>query len=156
MINKQMEKVVVMVMGTAATSATASASVDTLGFDYCTIDAVLPAATATNASAKWGVLQVLEADVTNFTSATSIANLSGTTNSSATSGFVIQPQNNTSAPQVARLFIDCKAHKRYLFVEFESAASHSTVCVTATLDRGAQAPATDSDRGPNLYSVVTS
>jgi hypothetical protein len=157
MIQKQCEKVVCIVApGTVATGATASASIDTLGFEYCTFDAILPAATATNSSAKWGVLQVLEADVTNFSSATSIAAMSGTTNSSSSTGFVIQPQNDTTNPQITRLFIDTKAHKRYLFVEYEAAASHSTSVVMAYLERGQTIPSVDSQRGLNVNSVITS
>ena len=156
MINKQVEKVIPLTVGTVATSATASASVDTLGFDYTTFDFVLPPATATNSSAKWGVLQVLESDATVFSNATSITNMSGTTNSTAATGFVIQPQNDTTNYQVTRLFIDTKAHKRYLFVEYESAASHSTCAVMAYLERGNIPPAVDSQRGLNVNSVVTS
>jgi hypothetical protein len=156
-IDKQAEKVICLAgPGTVATGATASASVDTLGFDYCTFDFVLPAATATNSSAKWGVLQVLEADVTNFSSATSIAAMSGTTNTSTTGGFVIAPQNDTTNPQITRLFIDTRAHKRYLFVEYEAAASHSTSVVMAYLTRGNIPPAADAQRGFNVVSAITS
>lgn len=157
MIDLQNVKVAELVMATAATSATTSARVDTLGFNYCTLLATLPKATATNSSAKWGVLKITEADVTTVSSASAIVKLTGTTNSvtDATNGYVIAANNNTSDPQVTMLGTPCGgARKRYLFVTFQAADSHSTVNIKAILSRAAEAPDTVAERGVAVASFV--
>lgn len=158
MIFAQTQKIVeLLAPATVSTSATTSASVDTLGFNYIEIIARLPAATATNSSAQWGVLQLLEADVTNISSATSIVAFTGTTNTvtSSTAGFVIQPQNNTSYPQIYNFLVtNTGSRKRYLFLEVQGAASHSTTYAAALLSRGEEVPGNDSQRGFNTVSVI--
>lgn len=157
MFHAESEKVVeLLAPATVASGSTTSASVDRLGFDAARILVRLPAASATNSSAKWGVLQLSEADVTNVSSATSIVAFTGTTNSvtSSTAGFVIAAQNDTTNPQITEFCVTCVGRKRYLFLTVQSAASHSTTYGVATLARAEQTPATDAKRGPNSVSII--
>lgn len=155
MISAQDLKEVGLVMATASTSATASARIDTLGFRYCSVEGWLPKATATNSSAKWGVFKLTEADLTTVSSATAIVAFTGTTNTvtDATNGYVIAAHNNTSDPQATKLMVDLRGRKRYLFVTYQSDASHSTVCVKAQLSRPEEMPNTDAERGVGVSAI---
>ena len=150
MISKQDEKVVYMVGPnvTISTSATSSSSVDTLGFDYASIEVAMPAATATNSSATFGTLKLMEADVTAVSSAANVAAFLGGT------AFTIPVQNNTSAPSVTRLMVDTRPRKRYLFLILQGAASHNNITAKADLLRAEQSPSTDAQRGTNFTSVI--
>src|SRR2546423_7888495 len=94
-------KTVILFNGTIASAATTSAMVDRLGFNYANINAIFTVATATNSSAKWGVLKIGESDTTAVSDAVNISGFIGTTNSTAATGtaaeFVIPVQNNTVA-----------------------------------------------------------
>lgn len=141
---------------TQASGATTSVSISRANFDYAIFDLVLPVATATNSSAKWGAITLAEDDTTAVSNATNIVAFVGTTNSvtSATAGFVITAQNNTSDAQITRLFVDCKGRKKNLFLTIQTAASHSTVSVACTLTRPEQLAKNDTGRGANAVSVV--
>lgn len=156
MIHAQRTKTV-MLHGpaTAATSATASARVDTLGFRYCTFNCVLGgAATATNSSAKWGVLKITDGDTTTLGTG-AIVNLTGTTNTvtDATNGFVIAPHNDTSVSQMTKLHCNLVGRKRYLFVTYQAAASHSTVMISAELSRAEEMPNTAAEMGVGVAAI---
>ncbi len=156
MLHEPAVKEVGLLMATAATNATASARVDTLGFDYASFRAWLPKATATNSSAKWAVLRITEADVTTVSSATAIVKLTGTTNTvtDATNGYVIAAHNNTSDPQCTKLGLDLRGRKRYLFVTYQAADSHSTCSISCSLSRAKDQPDTDTARGVGVSSFA--
>lgn len=141
----QNSKVTVPVNGTISTSATSSSRIDRLGFDYAAIDVIMPVATATNSSATFGTMKLTESDTTTF--ATTAVATGGT-------DFTIPVQNDTSNPAVMRFLVDCKARKRYLFVNLQAAASHSTVTVRAELVRAEQAPITDANRGTGITTWI--
>lgn len=142
-----------LLFATVATNATASQRVDRLGFDYAVFNITMPAATATNSSAKWGALTITQGDSTAISSGTAVTALTGTTNTSTTSGFVIQPNNNTSNPQTHSLHVDCRGKGRYLFITYQGAASHQTAFASVDLYRGAQAPDSDTERNVALTVV---
>lgn len=147
-------KEIPLLLATQATSATTSHRIDTLGYRYASLETWLPKATATNSSAKWGVLKVTEGDLTSLTSASAIVKLTGTTNTvtDATNGYVIAAHNNTSIPQVTKLQLDLRGRKRYLFLTVQAPDSHSTVLIKAQLTRGDQTPDTDALRGVGVSS----
>lgn len=148
MIHAQNEKTVVLIgPGTAATNATASARVDTLGFRYATFD-IFAKATATDSSAKWTVLKLSEADTTTYSTNGDIATFTGTTNTvtSTSAGFVLQTNNDTTG-QPTRLHVDLKGRKRYLFVVTQPGANGNTIFAQCRLGRGEEAPNTDTERG---------
>lgn len=143
----QNSKSVIMTWATLSTSATSSSRVDRLGFEYADITVVMPVATATNSSAKWASCTILHGDSTAVSSATAVTALTGTTNSSTTSGFVIAAQNDTSNPQVTRLGVDCRGKGRYLFLQLQGAASHHTAYAIANLYTANELPDTDTKKG---------
>jgi hypothetical protein len=115
-------------------AATATGIIDTLGYDYATIDVLLP--TADVVSNCPTVLKLQEADTTNATSFANITGFVGGTD------FTI-PNALTAATQITGPFctfnVDCKARKRYLQVAI-SPATTQVVNVLAQLSRGEQAP----------------
>lgn len=141
---------------TQTSGATTSVSISRATYDYAIFDLILPVATATNSSAKWGVITIGEDDTTAVSNATNIVAFVGTTNTvtSATAGFVIPAQNDTSNAQITRLMVDCKGRKKNLFLTVQTGASHSTVAVVATLTRPEQLAAVDGKRGANTVTVI--
>ena len=130
-------KTIVAVNAIAATNtATAAGIIDTLGYDFATIDVIATTANVvTNAPS---VLKLQEADVTNATSFADIVGFRGGTD------FTI-PNANTAATAVVqnnyKFNVDCRARKRYLQVVY-SPQTTQTVTVIANLGRGEQAPVT--------------
>lgn len=130
-------KTIVAVNGVSKTNgATASGLIDTLGYDWCTIDVI--ATTADVVSNKPTVLSLQEADVTNSSSFANISGFVGGTD------FTI-PNANTAATAVTqnnyKFNVDCRARKRYLQAVY-SPQTTQTVTVIANLGRGEQAPTT--------------
>lgn len=157
-MNHAMRTKSVMLHGpaTAATSATASARVDTLGYRWCTIETILTKATATNSSAKWGVLKVTDADTTTYVATNTYVALTGTTNTvtDATNGFVIAAQNNTTDAQVGKIHVDLRgSKKRYLFVVYQAADSHSTVVIKAELSKAETMPDSATEWGAGFVAA---
>ena len=139
-----------MALNTIATNATATATIiDSLRWDQVDVYASLPAAAATNSSAKWAVLQLSAGDTTAISQATAIVGLIGTTNTTAaTNQFVIVAHNDTSNPQITRLSCDKRyTPQRYLFLTWQAPASHVTVHAEAILSRGKISADNDSERG---------
>lgn len=129
---------------TVATNATSSAYVDTFGFKYAALLVIAEPATATNSDAKYTSLRVLHGAVTNISSGTAVATLTGTTESTATtSQFVIGTHNNTLVGSVTPLFIDLQGLERYLTIEKRSSsAGWDGNCAVAILTNGPEAPDT--------------
>lgn len=167
MFHPQATRQVVFLNATVSTSATNSSMVDRLGFDYAMINVLMPPATATNSSAKWTVLKLQESDTTAVSDATNISGLIGTTNATAATGtaaeFVIPANNTTTAGggtastggggQLIQLHDSRPTHKRYLFLISQAPASHQTAVAVATLFRGKQGPATDTNRNVAVSAV---
>lgn len=143
---------------TIATDATTSAMIDRLGFDYAEIEVKMRPATATNSSAKWTVLKLMEADTTSVSNAANISGLIGTTNSTAAGGtaaeFVIPAANSTvvaggtaqnGGGQTILLRLGLTGRKRYLFPIIQANASHQTATVIARLYRGSTFPTSTTD-----------
>jgi len=130
-------KTIVPVNAVAATNgATASGIIDTLGYDFATIDVV--ATTADVVSNAPSVLKLQEADVTNASSFADVVGFRGGTD------FTI-PNANTAATAVLqnnfKFNLDTRPRKRYLQVVY-SPRTTQTVTVVANLGRGEQAPIT--------------
>ncbi|MCK1322141.1 hypothetical protein IVA94_14820 [Bradyrhizobium sp. 156] len=128
-------KTIVAVNAVSKTNgATASGIIDTLGFDWATIDVI--ATTADVVSNKPTVLKLQEADDTN---ATSFADITAF----ATPATI--PNANTAATAVLqnnyKFNVDCRARKRYLQPVY-SPQTTQTVTIIANLGRGEQSPST--------------
>lgn len=138
-------KFIPLKVGTAATNATAGYSIDRQGFDWATIRVVQSPASATDSADKWVVLKLQEGDTTSAYS--DIAVFTGSTNSSVTSGFVIQPTSNTASPTVQVLGIDCTARKRYLNLVVHPDANNGAHYLEAVLSRPREFPNSTTEQG---------
>jgi hypothetical protein len=145
MIHSQNHRVVAE-LPTAAVGATATANltIDTIGYDYCSLT-VLRASNAATTFAN--VLKVEESD-DNSSYANVTALVAG-----GTGGFTVPAISvaGTSSASVVKLDVDTKARKRYLKVSYTPGAS-ATVAITGRLSRAAESPATASDA--NVLSWV--
>jgi len=114
--------------------ATATGVVDTLGFDWATIDII--AATADVVSNKPSVLKIQESDDTVASNFADITGLRGGTD------FTI-PNANTAATAVVqnvyKFNVDLRGRKRYLRGVY-SPQTTQTVTLVANLGKGEQAP----------------
>lgn len=146
-------KVTIADMITVSTAATSSDYFDTAGYDHAIVEVIHKAATATNSSAKWISLQLMEGHVTNVSSQTAISGMVGTTNTAATAGsFVLGVHNDTANCGVVQ-FSRCLTGKpQYLTVMKTAAASHHTTCVSCSLYRGEVAA--DSAANANVVNFV--
>jgi hypothetical protein len=137
-----------------ATNATASASIDlnTLGNPgVLLIKARLPAASATNASAKWTVLAFGASDTNTFSTNNTVAGLVGTTNTTAAAGqFVLAANNNTAAGQDTVITVKNPGrYGRYWFVQYQAPASNFTVNIDAVGVDSVEAPSTAAEASLN-------
>lgn len=133
-------KPVVFFRDTSTTNAaTASGTVDTLG--YKAIHIAMLHATSNSTSNKWTVCQLSECDTSNGTFVTN-ASWTGGTQTSTSVGFVI-PTASTSAAQIFAMHVDLRGRKRYLKLVV-SPATTEIVGAIGLLDRGEQAPSTTS------------
>jgi uncharacterized protein (DUF1778 family) len=130
-------KTIVPVNGVSKTNgATASGIIDTLGYDWLTVDVI--ATTADVVSNKPTVVKLQEADDTNSTSFADITGTRGGTD------FTI-PNANTAATAVVqnnyKFNVDCRTRKRYIQAVY-SPQTTQTVTVVGNLGRGENAPVT--------------
>src|SRR6185295_16602980 len=111
----QLKTIVAVNAVSKTAAATASGLIDTLGYDWCTIDII--AATADVVSNKPTVLKLQEADTTDATNLVDVVGTRGGTALSSSVDFVI-PNANTAATAVLqnnyKFNVDCRARKRYL------------------------------------------
>ena len=127
-------KTIVAVNAVSKTNgATASGIIDTLGFDWATIDII--ATTADVVSNKPTVCKLQEADDTNATSFADITAFATPTIPNANTAATAVLQNNY------KFNVDCRARKRYLQPVY-SPQTTQTVTIVANLGRGEQAPVT--------------
>jgi hypothetical protein len=127
-------KTIVAVNAVSKTNgATASGIIDTLGFDWATIDVI--ATTADVISNSPTVCKLQEADVTNATSFADITAFATPTIPNANTAATAVLQNNY------KFNVDCRARKRYLQAVY-SPQTTQTVTVIANLGRAESAPVT--------------
>jgi hypothetical protein len=120
--------------GTSQSSGTTNALiVDTLGYDWVTIDIV--ATTADVVSNKPTVCKLQEADDTNSTSFADITAFATPTVPNANTAATAVLQNNY------KFNVDARARKRYLRTQY-SPQTTQTVTVVANLGRGENSPVT--------------
>ena len=142
MIHAQNEKVVAS-LPTAATGATATASltIDTLGYDVASISVIR----ASNSSTVFAnALKVEEADTDTLNSYSNVTALV----LGGTGGFTVGAISvaATNSATIVEMDVDCKAKKRYLKVSYTPGAS-AVVGIVAKLGRAEEAPTSDSAAG---------
>lgn len=127
-------KTIVAVNAVSKTNgATASGIIDTLGYDWATIDII--ATTADVISNAPTVCKLQEADVTNSSSFADITAFATPTIPNANTAATAVLQNNY------KFNVDCRARKRYLQPVY-SPQTTQTVTIVANLGRGENAPVT--------------
>ena len=148
MISAQGVKRVIVKNGavTNATNATSSHQVDCTGFKWATIRVISTPATATNSADKFSVLSLNEGNATG-TTYTIISDFTGTTNSSATAGFVIQTNTNTSVGSEQVFQVNMAKRQPVLTVLLQCAASHSNPAIVAELSRAEEWPNSTTEAG---------
>lgn len=162
MIQANAMRVVTARVASGATNATATAMIDTWGSDgrpyhHAILMIKSAVASATDSSAKWTGLRVLEGATTAVSSAAAINGLTGTTNSTATSAqFVLPAHNDTSTPMSIHLEIPLLNRDRYFFVETTSSADTVDNCVDCILSRGGVTPDSATERGATTLVSLAS
>ena len=146
MVHAQNDKVVAEVPAAAiGSTATATLTIDTLGYDHASVT-VMRASNSATAFAN--VLKVEEGDTTaSYSNVTALV-------AGGTGGFTVPAISaaGTNSASVVKLDVDCKAKKRYLRVSYSPAAT-ANVAISARLSRAEVAPETASDAGV-LVKVV--
>lgn len=117
----------------SAAQTSPTSPIDTLGYDWCTIDII--SATSNVVSNVPTVCKLQEADVTNASSFADITAFATPTMPNANTAATAVLQNNY------KFNVDCRARKRYLQAVFSPATTQVTT-VIANLGRGEQAPVT--------------
>jgi hypothetical protein len=138
MIHSQSTKKVLLISPASyVASETATGSLDTLGFDYCTIDVALGAQTgATTRPTEFNLTEG-----TNTSAASAIVAFNGGTETSSTVGFVIPSGSGTVAPTTiyTEFNVDLKGRNRYLKLDL-SPGTTVILGAVATLSRGKEFP----------------
>lgn len=129
----QLKTIVAVNAASTTNGGTASGIIDTLGYDWATIDVI--ASTADVVSNSPTVVKLQEADVTNSSSFADITAFATPTVPNANTAATATLQNNF------KFNVDCKSRKRYLQAVY-SPRTTQTVTVVANLGRGEQAPVT--------------
>ena len=128
-------------LGTAdtTTAQTFTSSIDTLGYDYASIDVVFEANAATT-DAVATALKLGQGDTT--AAYTDITAFVG----GGSGGFTIPTTSLTGASNVVRFNVDMRGKKRYLNVSATPVAA-SVVCAVARLGKAEVGPANASEAG---------
>lgn len=147
MIHAQATKGGVLVELISATNAaTATGTMDTLGFAYLTVDVVL--GTTNVVSNNPTVLQLLESDDTVATNFVTIAAFTG---DETTNGFTI-PTGDTAANQLVKMHVNLIGRKRYIEAEI-SPLTTQLMASTFSLSRAAEMPATAAEAGVDALVI---
>ena len=139
----QSKQVIMMDLLSSAAAATGTGRVDTLGFDFVSIDTVMATSTATNPPTR---LRLMESDDTVVTNFANIVPFTGGTATSATVGFVIpNSRTNTNTFYGVKFNVDLRGRKRYLRLEVSPADTNQITSAVANLHRGDEAPVNATD-----------
>lgn len=146
MVHAQNDKVVAEVPAAAiGATATATLTIDTLGYDHASVTVMRASNAATTFS---NVLKVEEGDTTSsYSNVTALV-------AGGTGGFTVPAISaaGTASSSVVKIDVDCKAKKRYLRVSYTPGAT-ANVAISARLSRPEVAPESASDAGV-LVKVV--
>ena len=147
--NIQHVETAVLQLGTVATNADSATVIDTQGKGaYCFVDAIHNVASNTSASAKWTSLVLQHGTTTDASNHTAIANMTGTTEATATTAqFVLGTHNDTTNASITRFYVNLTDKERYLRVVRQSSPSYHSTATTVTFFRKPVSPDTDALRG---------
>lgn len=131
-MNPQTKQIIAISQVSVTNAATATGNIDTLDFDFVSIDVIT--STSNNTSNNPSILKLSESDDTAATSFADIAEFVG----DGASGFTI-PDAVTSGLWGVKFNVDCRARKRYLRVTL-SPLTTQVVTAIANLSKGTEAP----------------
>lgn len=137
-----LKQVIAINQASTTNAGTASGNIDTLGYDYVTIDVITT--TSNDTTNNPSVLKLSESDdtvVTNF------ANISGAVGDT---DFTI-PASVTSGDWGVKFNVDCRARKRYIKVSV-SPLTTQTITAIGNLWKGDEAPVNTTDA--NVKALV--
>lgn len=138
----QSKQVIVINQSSTTNAGTASGNIDTLGYDFATIDVITT--TSNDVTNNPSVLKLSESDdtvVSNF------ANVSGAVGDT---DFTIA-NSVTTGDWGMKFNVDCRARKRYLKVSV-SPLTTQVITAIANLHKGKEAPVSTTDAG--VYNLV--
>jgi len=133
------KQVIAINQASTTNAATATGNIDTLGWDYVTIDVITT--TSNNVTNNPSVLKISEADTTDAT------NFSDVTGTRGDTDWTI-PNSVTSGNWGIKFNIDCKARKRYLKVTV-SPVTTQTITAIANLSKGDEGAIDATSSGAN-------
>lgn len=139
MSNSQSKQVIAINQASTTAAATASGNIDTLGYDFVTIDVITT--TSNNVTNNPSVLKLSESDDTVVTNFADISGFVGDTD------FTI-PNSVTSGDWGVKFNVDCRARKRYLKVSV-SPLTTQTITAIANLSKGDEAPVSTTSANVN-------
>lgn len=132
--------------GSATNAGTfTSANIDTLGFDFLTIDIAATTQSASTQAGSPSVLKIQESDTTVVTSFADVVGFRGGSATATNVDFVVAV-GKTTGINAYKLNVDARARKRYLNV-VASPTTTQTFQVTANGFRGEQSPSTAAKAG---------
>lgn len=147
MIHAQNEKSTILISATVLTNgATTSATADTLGFDYATIDVCSTTANVTTSN--FATCKLYDGTATN--SFTAIAAFTG---DDTTDGFTIGAADTSNPEVVARLNVDLTKYERYLQLEVSPTTSQ-TVWAHMRLGYKDETPTSAADLGVTVIKTA--
>lgn len=142
MSNSQTKQVIAISQASTTNAATASGNIDTLGYDFVTIDVI--ASTSNDTTNNFSVLKLSESDDTVVTNFANVSGFVGDTD------FTI-PAAVTQGNWGMKFNVDCRARKRYLKVSV-SPVTTQTITAIANLSKGDEAPV--STTSANVKALV--
>lgn len=125
-------------------SQTNTLTLDTLGFDYASIDVIFGSQVSTSSVAQ--TLTLRQGDASSAVTET-VAGFTGSLSPAAYAG-----QTVTSTMTVSRIEVDCRGKKRYLAVA-TSPNTDNTVVIAARLGRGEESPYDATTKGVRLNTA---
>lgn len=141
-------KAVTAVNGISATNAgtVTSSVIDTMGFDWATIDVWGTTQAASTQAGSPSVLKLQESDNTTATNFVDVVGFRGGSATATNVDFLVGFSTTLTAVPTYKFNVDCRARKRYLSLVISPATSQ-TFYATANLGRGEQSPSTAAKAG---------
>lgn len=142
----QLKSAVAINAVSATNGATVTSSpIDTLGYDWATIDLIATTQSASTQAGSPSVLKLQEADVTNATSFVDIVGARGASATATNVDFLVGI-GVTAGNNSYKFNVDCRGRKRYLSI-VASPTTTQTFSAVANFGRGEQAPVTAAKAG---------
>lgn len=146
------QKTVVKAETAVLSSATHSLEIDTLGFEYASIDLVFSPFTSAAATAATAatVIRLAHSDTTGTAAQSNVSGFVGGTDFTVAAGST--STSGAANGYVHRFDVDLRGRRRYLTV-YATPVSTVGVITVARLSKGEASPISASDKGVNTQSV---